>query len=1002
MLPLNPLTLPLPTINLIEASAGTGKTHTIASLYLRLLLQVGENAFPEALTVDQILVVTFTKMATEELKGRIRERIYQAKLALQDYLQHQDLNQVEDAYLKELIPLIPNLDIAITRLTLAEQDFDLASIFTIHSFCQRMLKRYAFNSGMPFEINLIDETLEKSLKERFANEVWRENFYSQPLLVAKFIMDKLKTPQTLLKNVGNFIGKKLALKEENVFVHLSVSELLEQQIAPTLEKQERLVLAFKEAWLKQSDELWQLYLENGTKLKRNTNNNYQKYFNAVQNWVLDTENYQVPKEIAKYFTQGAVINNTAKKFEPFEHPLLVQAENFLLEIEPLEKKNQLNETLLQYQFLQEVGQKLADYKENNTEKYYDDLLRLMQKALQGEQGKELAHLIRTQYPFAMIDEFQDTDAQQYFIFSQIYLQETEQTTGFLMIGDPKQSIYKFRGADIFSYLNAAKKSTHQYTLNHNWRSKKGLITAINQLFTFPQNENTPNTFLYEDIQYQQVHAAKELADFKLNGQIEPPLRIYTQNSEESSDADLAKTCAKSIREWLESAKKGQATLGDTCVSAENIAVLLRNKTQAELVKQALDEQGINSVYLSERNKVFQSDIARDLLWILSACLNPLSERHVLNALSCSLFGLTLEEIYAIKQQENLWEDYVARFLTYQRLWQQQGVLPMLHELLEKEQLNERQFQCSGGERKLTDYLHLAGLLQQASVLNESESALLHWFEKNVTDENMGADTAEIRLESDRALVKLVTIHKSKGLAYDLVWLPFAHSTVSQRNNDIDTYFDKEEQQVFWDIHHEEKEKILREDLAEEMRLLYVALTRAKYQVVMALPQVLCRKSPQGKDWSALWYALSEGALGISLAKTEQNVQPLIQNWQRKAGQENIQIAESESLTSYPEPFTENKTPSVLKACEFTGNIQKDWTTLSFTKIKYKHLAKQGDTLLETPKNAYFQSDADYDESDLKSENAFNLFESFEIETPLDYPQGLSPFDLSKGEKAGTA
>ena len=145
---LNPISIPLNAVSLIEASAGTGKTYTMGSLYLRLLLQVGENAFPYALNVEQILVVTFTEMATEELKRKIRERIYDAKQKLTAYQQTQDSAVFgQDDFLRELVSTITDLPLAIQRLTLAEQNMDLAAIYTIHGFCRRMLMQYAFNSG---------------------------------------------------------------------------------------------------------------------------------------------------------------------------------------------------------------------------------------------------------------------------------------------------------------------------------------------------------------------------------------------------------------------------------------------------------------------------------------------------------------------------------------------------------------------------------------------------------------------------------------------------------------------------------------------------------------------------------------------------------------------------------------------------------------------------------------------------------------------------------------
>ena len=203
--------------------------------------------------------------------------------------------------------------------------------------------------------------------------------------------------------------------------------------------------------------------------------------------------------------------------------------------------------------------------------------------------------------------------------------------------------------------------------------------------------------------------------------------------------------------------------------AENIAVLVRGYTEADLVKKELQALGIASVYLSDRGNVFESNTAKELALILQACLS-VTERPILNAIATALFGLNAAEIHQIHHDEIQWQRWAEKFAEYQQIWQRQGVLPMLHHLLLAENITEKLLSRSDGERKLTDLLHLAEILQQAAALNESEAALLRWFEKQIQDE--GRQEAQIRLESERQLVKIVTIHKSKGLEYDLVWLPF--------------------------------------------------------------------------------------------------------------------------------------------------------------------------------------------------------------------------------------
>ncbi len=1008
---LDPIHLPLNQVNLIEASAGTGKTHTIASLYLRLLLQVGENPFPMPLRVDQILVVTFTNMATEELKGRIRERIHEAKQAFEQVEATGDVDLfVADPFLHTLIHEVlhtSSLTIAITQLTLAEQDFDLAAIFTIHGFCQRMLKRYAFNSGVPFEIELLEPSAELALKKRFACELWRTYFYPLSLEMVQFVRSVAKNPEELLRDIQPLINKNLA-------TNLSENEgSLADFLANQADSQRQFIVhqqAFKQHWLASVADLQVTVAAREADISRIKNK--QNGLAKVTEWAQTETFSKAPEQLAKYFTLQSASQVVKKGKAPFEHSILAPAEAYVAAEQAFFSHHTHQQQLLRYHFLQALTARLHEYKVNHREKSFDDLLWLMENALAGEQGEALAQAIRHQYPFAMIDEFQDTDAQQYFIFKQIYLQAATQETGFLMIGDPKQSIYKFRGADIFAYLNAAQSAESQFTLDQNWRSNAGLIQAVNSLFDFSASCSAGKSpFLHQQIQFQPVTPAKSENFFVFRGVNEPAVRIYLQSGENKkiNERDLAETCALSIRQWLEKAQQEQANIDNEPLQPKHIAVLLRNKQQAQLIKTALAKQGINSVYVSDKSNVFASDLAKDLLFILQACLHPLNEKNILNALSCELFGLSLGEIDEIKQQESCWEATVQRFLDYQRVWQRQGVLPMLHQLMQQEELIHRKFLRAEGERNLTNFLHLAELLQQASVLNESEAALVRWYEKNLSEKGDKVTSAEIRLESDRALVKLVTIHKSKGLAYDLVWLPFIGLSCKNPTARVQTYYDAEQNQVQLDISQTHTDDFLHESLAEEMRLLYVALTRAKYQVAMTLPTTFGKNKGKDLMWNALWFALTGGNLAFDNAEQAATM-PLLANWQTRAGQKNIVIEDASTLPRATKPLASQASHAdlALQVAHFTQKIEYDWQVTSFTQIKSQHLFHTMQTPMSVSHYTIAARDDDIENLSIdetgwveKVKKEASEPTSVALITP-PYPEKFSPFDFPAGQRVGIA
>ena len=982
-IPLNPITLPLNQISLIEASAGTGKTYTIGSLYLRLLLKAGENNFSRPLNVEEILVVTFTEMATEELKKKIRERITDAIDKLTAFAETQDKSAFKND--EFLTALCDNLNIfeAIHRLKLAEQNMDLAAIYTIHGFCRRMLMQYAFHSGIHFNLELIKD--QSDLLVRFANEFWREHFYPLTFEMADFIANELGSPDYVLSLLESDLGKNLIVDLENQqALSISITEFLHQYLSEYFKD----IKALKRFWLESAGKISELITEELNKdyakgepksLSRRSYNTSRlaKWIDQVNAWANDPRDYVLNETLMSYFTQSALGEKGEEGASPFIAPIFAELEE---RASALMSPDLLRRIIL-YHYRQGLQQKLLDYKLNHQEKSFDDLLRLLCEALQGAQGNELAEMIRFQYPFAMIDEFQDTDSQQYAIFSKIYRDNPEKNTGFIMIGDPKQAIYRFRGADIFTYLKASDEAQSRFELTKNYRSEKHLVDGVNALFDFPQSP-----FIYQNINFTAVDSRDDHLRFYLNGKAEPAYRFYLTESDKVNKTEMAKICAISIQHWLKSAAENQAVFQneDTCKTLQpaNIAVLVKNRYEAADVIQELQKLGIASVYLSDQSSVFDSHVAVELLRILKACLN-VAERPILNAIATALFGLNAADIHQIQQNEADWQRWADSFAQYQQTWQHQGILAMLHQILLEQGISERLLSQATGERDLTDFLHLTEILQQAATLHESEAALLSWFEKQIQGE--GRQEAQIRLESERQLVKIVSIHKSKGLEYDLVWLPFlAVPSKTPTAGDMNVYYSKERDETLWDMENRNLNALYEETFAEELRLLYVALTRAKYQMAFALPAQFDKK------WNALHYVLSQGEIGKEIAlSAPKDTETLLQAFKEKM-QDNVEICTKPNLKALP-ALSINIKHDELKAAEFTGNIEQDWRITSFTSIEQGHRRQNYFSESAGKKHAVFDDAKDYD-----SQN------SIEISTALLNENESNILDLPRGKQVGTA
>lgn len=985
---LDPIRLPLNAISLIEASAGTGKTYTMVSLYLRLLLQVGENHFPIPLTVENILVVTFTEAATEELKKKIRERITQVKQQLIAYQQQQDHHLIaDDPLLSAIVAQYSELELAIQRLKLAEQNMDMAAIYTIHGFCRRILIQYAFNSGIHFDLELSSD--ESELQHQLANQYWRQYYYPLSLETSAFIQQNLNSPSYVIQQLKPYLSGeplKLAINQPHL-LQLSVEQFIADYLEPNLQ----LVLQLKQQWLQAQteieklifDELDKSYKKGEAKRLKRTNfkrNHVANWLKLIADWANSPDN-NLPSQLGKYFSQTGLSQNYVEDgAEPIRHSVFEQVDQVLtaIELQPIYHK------ILLWHYLTWLRQHLLAYKLKHKQKNFDDLLSLLQQVLCGSTDNQLAQLIQQQYPFAMIDEFQDTDKVQYDIFSQIYMQSCAEYNGFIMIGDPKQAIYKFRGADIFTYFKAAQQAQQTFNLNKNWRSSKGVVATVNQFFSLDKP-----AFLYDNIAFSPVKAQQDL-QFSLDEQSQPPLVCYL--TEENNKADFARICASSIQRWLALSQQQRALLNGKPIQANNIAILVRNWREAELIKTALAELNLAAVYLSEDKNVFDSKEAQELALILQACLNPLNERYILNAISTALFALNSAEIQRVKQLEQQAQYWFERFIGYQRIWQYQGVLAMLHRLFLAEEIPQKLLTQTNGERRLTDLLHLAELLQQASVLHENNSALLRWFEGQIQGKDR-QDEQQIRLESEQDLIKIVTFHKSKGLEYDLVWLPFLAEPMKLSAGAIQTYYDEANQQIYWDLEQQHQDKILKETMAEELRLLYVALTRAKYQIAISLPQQFAAK----QGWNALLYLLTQGEIGT----TKQLTQPIdtAQYLNRICG-DNAILAASELVTN---EWQANSQPIHLAIREFTGKIEKLWQVSSFTALNnQQQWLKQQKSAVQN-EQSFFDEAKDHDLYPSENNELLNLTATSLIPAEKQqYPMGYSPFDFPQGMQVGVA
>jgi exodeoxyribonuclease V beta subunit len=908
---LNSLTAPLSGINLIEASAGTGKTYTITTLFLRLILEKG-------LKVENILVVTFTEAATEELRDRIRRRLKETLTAFEQ-------GQSSDAVLNSLIKNCTDHSDAIFRLTKAIHGFDEAGIFTIHSFCKQMLQENAFESGLLFETELIKD--QSNLLREIVEDFWRQHFYeSSQLFISYLVENKFNTPAQFLNvlNKGQYVGQPF------------LKIIPESKNSPLTTQEQHFYKALSEtqvAWQSQATEIQDL-------LNNDENLNRLKYSKKlIPKWCEELAQFlnaplnsiTLPEKFNK-FTNSEIIKSIKKNKIAPKHDFFHICDKLQQTQKPLSDNFQQHLLALKLKLFKVAAQSLVDKKRQHQMLSFDDLLINLYQALQGKNAPNLIKLIRRKFHAALIDEFQDTDPVQYKIFHTIF-GDAKQIL--FLIGDPKQAIYSFRGADIFTYMNACHHAQQRYTLPTNWRSEPDLIKAVNNLF-----KKNANPFIFKDIPFLPVQAPENVIDqniLKIENKCLPPLQLWLAKRELSEKAITKKWASEKIpfsvgseiARLLTLGQQQQALIGDRPIVAGDIAVLVRSHKQARQIQKALIQLQIPSVLFSKES-IFVSHEILEIDRVLQAVAAPNNESLIKAALTTDMLGFSGSELHNLIENDNTWQDYLTRFQYYHFIWRNVGFVQMFRTLLLREQVQSRLLSYVNGERRLTNVLHIVELLQEMAVQHKlSINGLTQWLSQQ-RYKQANSEEQQLRLKSDEKLVKIVTIHKSKGLEYPIVFCPYVwDGNLHNKKAKSFTFHDKNNDLILdlgSDNQVEHRKLALEEEEAENLRLFYVAVTRAKHRCYL------------------IWGAFTDTSTSPLAHLLHPNINEIEKTADINLKQDleylddSVQISDLPTdIVSYHRQF-ENK--DQLKARKFLGRIDKTWRVSSFSALSRIKVSKQ--------------------------------------------------------------
>jgi len=781
---------------LLEASAGTGKTYTITGLLVRMLLEdVVEH-------VEEALVVTFTVAAADELKNRLRAGIVKAlKVCLGD---------AEAADGDEFFAgLARHGHAGAQKLRRALDEFDQASVMTIHGFCKRLLEESAFESDQPFELEFtVDEA--PLLQTAAADALRAVRGYSAPLFGAVLQRAKV-TPDHLVKLYRQWRrhpDTRLSPARPQVDAHLH-----------------ELQIALQDAAARWDPEL----------------------MGRIAGWKWNKTNGQ----------GGATEHALVRALARFpEHPELAlggflefAARNLRERLLKASKPDadapffgacdavadafEATTDHLRVELLQRMEQRLKRIKQEQAVMTFDDMLEQSHEAVTtSDRREQLLTAVRARYSVGLIDEFQDTDSRQYEVLSAAFTDRP-----LFLVGDPKQSIYAFRGADLRTYLAAAGDAGMTRTLDTNYRSAQQLVQAVNHVFS------RRDAFVEPQVEMHPVKAAAGASDKLLEEPLGgPPLQLRTfpiatgakGQAKAHSATEYRARIAADVAAEIQRLLVCDAKLDAERLLPRNIAVLTRSNVEAELIQRHLRDVGVVSV-VGKAGDVFETRELDELVRVLEAVLRPTDLMRARAALTTRIWGVDAKELVELDADEERLERELTRLDRWRQTWTYRGFVVMAEQALRELHVESRWLARGGGERHLTNLHQLCEMLHAAEHEHRlSPEALLEWLRRErAHKDSVEPERRELRLESDEDAVQVITMHGSKGLEYDVVFCPFLWSCKRAETKDVALPDPSTDRPAPRTLHL----RTTRQDpawqraeadrLAEDVRLAYVALTRAK-------------------------------------------------------------------------------------------------------------------------------------------------------------------------------
>ncbi|ABJ90744.1 exodeoxyribonuclease V subunit beta [Buchnera aphidicola] len=907
-IPLNTKEIPHFGITLIEASAGTGKTFSIIIFYLRLILNIGiKKSYSSPIPIKKILIVTFTETAKNELKERLYKKICQ--------LYYMSINKnyyVKD--LKDFKKEIKDFKKISKLLKKAKKNIDQINIYTIHSFFRKILIEQKFLCKKKIYQNIITNI--KKIQFEATKDFWRKYVYYQNIEIIKLIFKKWKNPLELFKHIYIWISQiKIKIKHD----FKKKSSLIKKYNLII-----KLINKAKKTWKIDKKKIKFLIKKIYLNKKKNNKKKIKIWCKKIQIWSeKKTIKYSVPK-ILKHF----ILKKIKKKKEYL----------FFLYIKKIFFYYKLFFKYFIYLALKKIPKLIKKKKKMKKGLEFNDLNTIMWKEIKKKKINYKKNILK-KYTISMIDECQDIDNYQFNIFYKIYKKKKKKSL--ILIGDPKQSIYSFRNSNIFLYLKYKKKIQKCFFLKKNFRSSINMTKSINTLFS-----KTKNPFIFKKINFQPSLANKKNNKNKLviNNITQPALKFIFKNKKTINKNEyftwISKMCAYSINNLLsnKSTKKSFIIFKNKkkrSIKNTDIAILVKNKYEANIIKKEFKKYGIKTIYTSEKKNIFQTKEAKEILFIIESLSDLSNILKLQKLLMTKIFSKNIYDIYSINNKKKTYSSLIKKLKKYYLIWKKKNIFFMFKKIIFDFCFQKKNIKLKINNINIYNIIQLCEILEEKNKSIKNKFLLTIWLRKKILKKNIEKNKSKNLIQNkninDKKFIKIITIYKSKGLEYPIIWIPFFSSFQKKKNQII---YCKKTLKKIVNLKNEKKNIISleKERLSEDIRLLYVAITRSIIHCCIGLAVIKNKKNEKYTNFhkNCLGYLIQKGK-----KKKFKNFKKNLYDLQIPG------LIEIKKSNKVKKKFFKKKKRKKKNIFFFNKKIkQYSWTNTSFSKIiKYNQLKK---------------------------------------------------------------